>query len=77
MTPMALTWPAALVLVTLILATTVLGVRGVIPAVWIEHTLTAFVGVILGALGGRVIGRSEVTDSMRRARAAGKPPDAG
>lgn len=69
------TWPAALVLVALILATTVLGVRGVIPAVWIEHTLTALVGLILGALGGRVLGRSE-GDSVRRARSEGKAPDA-
>ena len=71
------TWPAALVLVALILATTVLGVRGVIPAVWIEHTLTALVGLILGALGGRVLGHSEVSDSVRRARSEGKPPGAG
>lgn len=48
MNPAAIGWPVAAVLVVLIASVTVLGLREVLPALWIEHALTALIAFGVG-----------------------------
>jgi hypothetical protein len=62
-------WPTALVAIAMIASITILALHGTIPTAWIERTLSAFVGILVGVPLGRL--RSGVVESEReRARMA-------
>jgi uncharacterized membrane protein YoaK (UPF0700 family) len=59
-----LTWPLVVVIVALIALIAVLGLQHIISPDWIERTVSAFVGLIVGTTAGVRLGAS------RPARAA-------
>jgi hypothetical protein len=49
-----LNWPTAFVLVALIGSVTLLAMHGDIPQAWIERTLSALLGIVVGIPLGRL-----------------------
>jgi hypothetical protein len=64
-----LNWPTACVLVALIGSVTLLSVHGDIQPSWIERTLSALVGIVVGIPLGRMRSSSPAEIAVEGARA--------
>lgn len=63
-----LNWPTACVLVALIGSVTLLAMHGDIPQAWIERTLSALLGIVVGIPLGRLRSSAPVEPAVAAAR---------